>query len=413
MPEAYWPAFGVGSELALFQDLKSERRRQRGLLASLDEHLESYNIGVNSISSIQQSLDIMARQWILTGQEGFEKSLEFQKNVKIPSPGELGPNEVLVSLQAASLNYRDLVIAGPMGINGPITPPVVPCCDGAGTVEAVGQSVQEFKPGDRVITYLVPNLVETSGDDAVAGVEVAVDALGQGPDGTLRSKGVFSEKALAHAPISLNWISAATLPCTWLTAWNALFGLKDKAIGPGSWVLVQGTGGVSIATLQVAVAAGATVVATTSTPEKEERLKELGAAYTINYRTNSEDWGKKARDLTPDRRGFDIIVEIGGDASLPQSLAAIKVDGVVVLAGYVGGEAQPVPLFSAFMHSCIVRVILGGTRSQLRELAKFVDEKCLKPAVDDVVFELEDAKSAYRRLKEKMHFSKVVIEIRH
>jgi NADPH:quinone reductase-like Zn-dependent oxidoreductase len=277
----------------------------------------------------------------------------------------------------------------------------------------VGPSVQEFKAGDRVITYLVPKLAETGGDDAVAGVEVALDALGQGPDGTLRSKGVFSEKALVHAPTSLDWISAATLPCTWLTAWNALFGLKDKAIGPGSWVLVQGTGGVSIAALQVAVAAGATVVATTSNQEKEERLKAVGAAHTINYRTNPENWGKQARDLTPDGRGFDIIVDVGGDATLLHSLTAITVAGIVVLAGYVGGDAQPVPLFSAFMHACTVRGILGGTRNHLREVAKFIDDKGLKPAVDDIVFELADAKSAYRRLKEKKHFSKVVIEIKH
>lgn len=299
------------------------------------------------------------------------------------------------------------------GINGPINPPVVPCCDGAGIVEAVGPSVREFKPGDRVVTYIVPKLAETDGDDAVAGIEVALGALGQGSDGTLCSKGVFSEKALVHAPASLDWLAAATLPCTWLTAWNALFGLKDTAIGPGSWVLVQGTGGVSIATLQIAAAAGATVVATTSTPEKEERLKALGATHTINYRTNAEGWGKEARELTPNGRGFDIIVEIGGDATLSQSLDAIRVAGVVVLTGHVGGEAPAVPLFSTFMHACTVRGILGGTRSHLREVAKFIDDHGLKPAVDDVVFELAEAKSAYRRLKEKKHFSKVVIEIKH
>ncbi|OJJ59274.1 hypothetical protein ASPSYDRAFT_151909 [Aspergillus sydowii CBS 593.65] len=356
----------------------------------------------------------MARQWILTGQEGFETSLEYQQGLIIPSPQDLGPKDVLVKLHAASLNYRELVIAGPMGINGPITPPLVPGCDGAGTVEAVGSAVNEFHKGDHVVTYAAAPFAVTHGDDALPGIEAAVECLGQGSDGTLRSWAVFPETGLVHAPKSLGWIPAATLPCTWITAWNALFGLKGRQVGPGSWVLVQGTGGVSIAALQIAVAAGARVVATTSSEVKAARLRALGAAHVVNYRTNAEGWGKEARGLTPDGRGFDFVVDVAGNETFPHSLAAIRVDGIVLVVGHVGdGAAESVPLFAAFMHTCIVRAILAGTRNQAKEMVRWIDENGIVPVVDDVVFELSEAKDAYRRLKEKKHFAKVVLRIDH
>lgn len=228
----------------------------------------------------------------------------------------------------------------------------------------------------------------------------------------MRSHGVFSEKALIHAPKSLDWLSAATLSCTWSTAWNALFGIKGKEAGTDSWVLVQGTGGVSVAILQAAVVVGATVVATTSSEEKASRLKELGASHTINYQT-TVDWGQEARKMTPNGRGFDFVVDVAGNESLPQSLAAVRVDGIALVLGGVGGDADPVPLFSALVHTCIVRGILGGSRRQFQQAARFIDEKGIKPAVDDVVFELAEAKDAYRRMKEKKHFSKILIHIDH
>ncbi|KAK6208428.1 hypothetical protein LQW54_006773 [Pestalotiopsis sp. IQ-011] len=354
----------------------------------------------------------MARQWILNSQDGFEKSLEYQQ-VEIPKPSDLGPNEVLVKLYAASLNYRELIIAGPVGVNGPIKPPLVPGCDGAGVVEAVGSSVSDFQPGDRVVTQVAPSVAESGGDGAPSTMADVPFMLGQGTDGTLRSHGVFSEKALVLAPKSLDWLAASALTCTWTTAWNSLFGLKGSTVGPDTWVLVQGTGGVSIAVLQLAVAAGANVVATTSTEEKAARLTSLGAAHTINYRTNPEDWGSKAKALTPGSRGFDTVVDIGGNETLGQSLAAVRADGTVIVAGQVGGDVDMVPLFAALFHTCVVRGLLGGNRTQLRDVVRFIDEKKIKPVVDDVVFELAEAKDAYRRLKEKKHFSKVVIRIDH
>lgn len=237
--------------------------------------------------------------------------------------------------------------------------------------------------------------------------------MGQGIDGTLRSRGVFAEKALVHAPKSLDWLPAATLTCNWATAYNALFGLKGREAGPGTWVLVQGTGGVSIATLQVAVAAGATIVATTSSEEKAARLQKLGAAHTINYRANPNDWGVQARRLTPEGRGFDIVIDVGGNETLPQSLAAVRVDGQVLVIGQLGRTVENVPMYMALLHTCIIRGFIAGSRTQLKKVIAFIDEKKISPAVDDVVFELAEAKDAYRRLKDKKHFAKVLIRIDH
>ncbi|KAK3334052.1 putative alcohol dehydrogenase [Cercophora scortea] len=360
----------------------------------------------------------MSRQWILASQEGFETSLQYQDNLPLPSATSLSPNSVLVKLHAASLNYREIQIADPNGLNGPIQTPLIPGCDGAGTVLAVGSSVTEFHPGDRVITYPAPLLASSHGDDAPASFAHVSAMLGQGADGTLRSVGVFAETALVHAPASLDWLSAATLPCNWTTAWNVLFGggptKVTNPVAPGSWVLVQGTGGLSVAVLQLAVAAGAIVVATTSTPAKEERLKALGATHTVNYATHPDTWGQLARGLTPSGRGFDIVVDVGGNQTLPQSLAAVRVDGLVAMVGAVGDmAAAPVPLFAAFMHTCVVRGVLCGSRAQLKQLVRYIDEKGIQPAVDDVVFELAEAKDAYRRLNEKRHIAKVVIRVDH
>ncbi|KAJ6112045.1 hypothetical protein N7523_008106 [Penicillium sp. IBT 18751x] len=355
----------------------------------------------------------MARQWILTGQEGFEKSLEYQEGLDVPSANELGSHDVLVTMHAASLNYRELMIAGSVDLTGPITPSVIPGCDGAGVVTHVGSSVTEFCPGDRVVTCVAPKLAESRGDDALPSIADAMQCRGQGTDGTLRSHGVYSEAGLVHAPKSLDYLPAATLSCTWISAWNALFGLKGREVGPGSRVLVQGTGGLSIAALQLAVAAGASVIATTSNEEKAARLRALGATHVVNYRKNPQGWGEEARALTPDGRGFDFVVDVGGNETLPQSLAAVCVDGIVLVVGGVGENKEAVPMFAALMHTCIVRGFLAGSRNQFRDLVRFIDDKQIVPAVDDMVFELAETKSAYQRLKEKKHFAKILIKIDH
>ncbi|KXH68110.1 hypothetical protein CSAL01_04840 [Colletotrichum salicis] len=318
----------------------------------------------------------MPRRWILTGQSGFETSLNYEEHV--PKNEKLGPNEVLVELHSASLNYRELAIAdteGTAATAGVIRQHAVPGSDGAGIVKAIGSSVTTFKTGDHVVTHLAPAHAERCGDDELPVYQDIVEGLGQTVDGTLQSEG--------REPRS------------------------------GTWVLVQGTGGVSIAALQLAVAAGATVVATTSSMEKKERLRALGASHTISYRENPNDWGVKTKGFTPNQAGFDIVVDVAGNDSLSQSLTAVKTNGVVVSAGLVGGKAEVVPMLAALMRPCIVRGVILGSRAQFRDMIRFIEEHDVKPMVDDKTFELAEAKAAYARLKEKKHFSKIVIKIDH
>lgn len=288
---------------------------------------------------------------------------------------------------------------------------MVPLCDGAGHVEAVGPLVKQFKPGDRVITFPAPDVVDQRGSDGDTGMADVPAMLGIGTHGTLRTHGVFKESALVHAPTSLNWLQASVLPVTWLTAWNVLSQLKKDKLGPQTWVLVQGTGGVSVAVLQLLTSFGVTVVATTSSAEKAARLKALGASHVVDYRQNQDGWGIEAKALTPDGVGFDLIADIGGNKTLRQSLAAVRPYGSIQVVGAVGEDAAVVPMMGALMSTCTVRGFLMGSQSQYKHLVHYIDEKKLKPVYDDTVFELADAKDAYRMLREQKHFAKVVIRI--
>ena len=285
----------------------------------------------------------------------------------------------------------------------------MPGCDGSGLVLAVGSEVTDFRVGDRIVTLVFD---QGSDENALPDLSIVTRALGHGVDGTLQSHAIFPATSLAQAPTALDFITSSTLSCTWITAWNALFGIQGKSVAAGDWVLVEGTGGVSVAALQIAIAVGATVVATTSSDSKASKLKELGASHVVNYRNNA-DWGKEAQDLTPARRGFDHIIDVAGDSTLQQSLAAVRTDGVISLIGKLGGREATVPLMATFDKTCIVRGILAGSRAQMREVVKFIDRHNITPVVDDVVFELEDAKNAYLRLKEQKHFAKVVLRISH
>lgn len=285
----------------------------------------------------------------------------------------------------------------------------MPGCDGSGLVLAVGSKVNDFRVGDRVVTLVFD---QGSDDNALPDLSIVTRSLGHGVDGTLQSHAIFPATTLAHAPAGLDFVTSSTLSCTWVTAWNAFFGIEGKRVAVGDWVLVEGSGGVSVAALQIAITVGATVVATTSSDAKAARLKELGASHVVNYRDN-EDWGKVARDLTPGGRGFDHIIDLVGDSTMQQSLAAIRTDGVISLIGKLGGGEATVPLMAIFDKTCIVRGILAGSRAQMRDVVKFIDRHDITPVVDDMVFELEDAKSAYLRLKEQKHFAKVVLRISH
>ncbi|KAI3337019.1 NAD(P)-binding protein [Xylariaceae sp. AK1471] len=353
--------------------------------------------------------------WTLPSQNGLD-SLQYDAN-GTKSEQDLGPNDVLVELRAASLNYRDLVtthgaIGSPMPLK--IIPSLIPGSDGSGRILAIGSAVASARPdlkaGVDVVTHMVPEIA----DDVLPDFEAITNGLGGKSHGTLCRRGIFHYGALVPKPSSLSYAQAATLTCSGLTAWNALMGYQGREVKPGDWVLVQGTGGVSIAALQIAIAAGATVIATTSSDAKAERLRAYGASHVINYRT-TPDWGEKARALTPNSRGVDHVVDVAGPMTLPESLKAVRRNGLVTLAGVVGGltseDKTTTDIMGAMWHICVVRGVLLGTRDMLRDMMRFVEENMIEIAMDDVEFKLEDARSAYERLKSQQHFSKVIIKM--
>lgn len=236
--------------------------------------------------------------------------------------------------------------------------------------------------------------------------------LGHGAQGTLRQSAVFPSAALLHAPKSLKYEEASTLTCSGLTAYNALFGLKGREVKKDDWVLVQGSGGVSVAALQFALAVGANVVATSSSEAKAEKLKALGAREVVNYR-QTPSWGKLVKEMTPEGRGFDYVVDVGGDATLGQSLEAVRIEGVVVAAGMVGGPTEgSVPMMAVLGSVCTVRGVILGTKQMFEEMIEFVDDRGIKPVVDEKGFGFEEVKEAMKYLERQEHFSKVVVKLR-
>ncbi|KAK9855567.1 hypothetical protein MYU51_002111 [Penicillium brevicompactum] len=343
--------------------------------------------------------------WVLKDQQGID-SLQLVENHPVPT---LKDEEVLVKLHAVSLNYRDIVIAKGEPQLPCFTPNVTPASDGAGIVEAVGSRVNSFKPGDRVCTHLVSQLPPS---DAPNFLDIN-SGLGQHLDGTLRRQGTFHESALVSMPAGLDFLQASTLTCSGLTAWNALFGLEAQAPRKGSSVLVQGTGGVSIAALQFALAAGSTVIATTSTDAKAERLRSLGAHHVINYRTTPA-WGEVAKSLTQNSVGVDIVVDVGGLSTLAQSLKALRTNGLVAVTGLLGKPEDQIAipsLLDCLVNVCTARGILLGTRDQFHAMNQFIAEKEIKPIIDEKMFSLQEAKEAYKYLEQQKHFSKVCIQL--
>lgn len=247
-------------------------------------------------------------RWTLRGPSGGVDNLEFGPVAQV---AELGPNDVRVTMHAASLNYRDIAIAkGSLPATQP-TPGTIPGSDGAGVVHSVGSNVTNFKVGDKVL----PHMVHPATDDFLPRLDNISAGLGQALNGTLADESVFPADSLVPMPSNMSFTEAATLGCSGLTSWNALFGLRGRQVKAGDYVLVQGSGGVSIAALQFAHAAGATVVATTGKGDDvAARLTKLGAAHVLNYKKDP-DWGTTARKLTPHGRGFDHIVDVGGGSA--------------------------------------------------------------------------------------------------
>ncbi|RAK74686.1 zinc-dependent alcohol dehydrogenase family protein [Aspergillus fijiensis CBS 313.89] len=343
-----------------------------------------------------------ARQWSVMGQDGIESLIYGE----VPVPA-LREHEVLVQIRGASLNPRDVMISRG---NYPWTvkPGVVPGSDGAGVVLSVGKNVTRFQPGDRVITML--NRKHITGS---LNAEIAQYGTGASVDGVFRSAGAFDEQALVAMPDGLSFVQAATLSCAGLTAWNALFGLPGKQVTAGQWVLVQGTGGVSLFALQFARSIGARIIATTSSPDKVEFLRELGADHVINYQTTPK-WGALAKELTGGC-GVDLVVDIAGPTTLRESAACVKLDGTIAVVGIAGGrpEGQEMPsLLEAWLNLYTARGVWVGSRVQMEEMCRWIHaHPDFRPVLNSKAFTLSQLKEAYEYVASGKSLGKVYVEV--
>ena len=320
--------------------------------------------------------------------------------IDAPEP-EPSAGEVAIAVHAVSLNYRDLMM-----VTGKYNPklqlPRIPLSDGAGVVAAIGEGVTRFKVGDRVAGIFMQNWL-----DGPPSAAKQKGALGGDIDGMMAQTVVLPERGLVHLPEQLSFEQAATLPCAAVTAWNAV--VASAHTQPGDTVLIQGTGGVSMAALQFAKAAGARVLGTSSSEKKLERARGLGLDAGVNYRQQPE-WAKWVLEQT-DGLGADLVVEVGGAGTFAQSLQAARVGGTIAQIGVLSQSDEPLAVPVILRKQLRIQGIFVGSRTDFERMNEAVRLLRIEPVVDRV-FPLEEAKEAFRQMEQAAHFGKLVVRMR-
>jgi len=326
--------------------------------------------------------------------------LDQLKVVDVPDPMP-GPGEVLVRMRAVSLNYRDLLMVGGIYGRAPsMAGAITPFSDGCGMVEAIGPGVTRFAVGDRVATLFFQGWI--SGPPTL---EKLSTSLGYPIPGAGRELGVFSQEGLSKVPDFLTDQQVATLPCAALTAWRGLF--EDARLKPGDTVVLQGTGGVSIFGLQFAHAAGLRTLITSSSDEKLQRAKALGADHLVNYR-QEEEWSKPVRAATGGV-GADLILEVGGGGTIEQSMRAVKIGGHIAIIGVVAGAGNPFNPAGLIGNSAKMQGLSVGSREAFEAMCRAIDQHRIQPVVDKV-FPWTEARAAFQAMQGGEHFGKIVLE---
>ena len=335
------------------------------------------------------------RAWEI--QSGF--GLDNLRLAERPDPRP-GPAQVLIRVRAVSINFRDLLT-----VEGKYNPkqklPLIPCSDGAGEVVAVSEGVTRVKPGDRVCGIFAQRWI--AGEPSR---EKLRSTLGGPFDGMLAELVVLHEEGVVLVPPHLTWEEAATLPCAGVTAWSAL--VTHGRLTAGDSVLLQGTGGVSIFALQFAKLLGLRAIITSSSDEKLERARQLGASGLVNYQKKPE-WSGAVRDLT-DGAGVDLVVEVGGAGTLEQSLRSVRMGGTVCLIGNLAGLLAQVPLALVFMQQVRIQGILVGHREGFEAMNRAIALHEMRPVIDRV-FEYEEARAAFELMAASGHFGKICVRV--
>ena len=322
-------------------------------------------------------------------------SIEALEVVDLPDP-EPGPGQVLLRMKAASVNYRDLAMAG--GRHGGKLP-LVPLSDGVGVVEALGEGVTRFKLGERVSPIYAPRWMAGPPTDANT-----FPALGGDIDGCLRELMVVEAHAAVATPAHLTDLEAATLTVAGVTAWSAVVGFG--AVKPGDTVLVEGTGGVALFALQFARLAGARVAIVSSSDEKLARARALGAEVTVNYRQTPE-WGSAVAKATG---GVNLVVETVGASTLAQALVCVAKGGRVAQVGLLSGVAAGLPLQFLIPRGVTLQGIVVGGRDRYEEMNRAIAYHGLRPVVGET-FGFTELGAALGRVAKGGHFGKIALDI--
>ncbi len=317
----------------------------------------------------------------------------------LPDPGQPGPGEIRVALHATSLNFHDLLVAKGAF---PTEENRILMSDGAGVVEAVGAGVTEFAVGDHVVSTFFPQWLDGAPRADVGHFQFTP---GDGTDGFAAQYAVRPASAFTLAPKGWTHAEAATITTAGLTAWRALVG--DGALKAGDTILTLGTGGVSIAALQIGKMMGARVIVTSSSDEKLERARALGADAVINYRVHP-DWAAEVRALTAGE-GADHVIEVGGPGTLAKSIEAVRVGGHISLIGVLTGLEGQIPTAFLMARQARLQGLIVGSRRQQMDYVAALTQAGIKPAIDRS-FALGELAAAFRHQESGAHFGKIVAE---
>ena len=317
---------------------------------------------------------------------------------ELPDPGQPGPGEIRVAIKASSLNFHDLLVA--QG-DAPTEADRILMSDGAGVVEAVGDGVHEFAVGDSVVSTFFPNW---PAGQPFAGVGHFEETPGDGAQGMAAQVVVRPVSAFTKAPSGWSHEESATITTAALTAWRAL--VVDGSLKAGDTVLTLGTGGVSIAAVQLAKAMGARVISTSSSDEKLEKLKALGADEVINYKTHPE-WAQEVLSLTQGE-GVDHVVEVGGPGTLAQSIQSIKVGGHIALIGVLTGVQGDVPTAMLMAKQARLQGLIVASRRDQQEFVAALEANNIRPVIDKTM-PFEQLSEAFAYQKSGQHFGKICV----
>ncbi|WP_310620462.1 zinc-dependent alcohol dehydrogenase family protein [Flexibacterium corallicola] len=343
------------------------------------------NIHANTLNS--------HRQAVLNGAQ-----LSFKQAAQEP----LGAKDVRVRMVAASVNSRDLMIKN--GGYGEMPADLVVLSDGAGEIVEVGSAVTRWQVGERVM----PSFFQDWREGRFAPEFMASALSSHDRAGVLREFANFHEDTLVRIPEHLSFEEAATLPCAAVTAWHALFE-THRPFSKEDTVLIQGTGGVALFALQFAKAAGAKVIMLSSSDEKLERTRQMGADLGVNYK-KFPAWDQRVRELTGGK-GADIILDLGGKETLEKSIDAVAAHGIIAQVGVLTGWATaPENISHLIFNNSSLSGVLVGSRTYLERVTQFMHSHNLKPVIHQS-FPMEHIEQAYEALSGAQHMGKITVKI--